>query len=69
MLNNCLADIYLLLIKTKKYYWDVVGLQFRTLRVLWEERNSSFEHRIRGKLWIQGGKSERFRLSMKLQRG
>ncbi len=37
LLNCDLADAYLLLIKTKKYHWDVVGPQFRTLHKLWEE--------------------------------
>lgn len=37
ILNHILADDYLLLIKTKKYHWDVVGPQFRTLHTLWEE--------------------------------
>jgi starvation-inducible DNA-binding protein len=37
ILNTLLADAYLLLIKTKKYHWDVVGPQFRTLHELWEE--------------------------------
>lgn len=37
LLNGDLADLYLLLIKTKKYHWDVVGPQFRTLHKLWEE--------------------------------
>jgi len=38
LLNRDLADFYLLLIKTKKYHWDVVGPQFRTLHELWEEQ-------------------------------
>lgn len=38
ILNNVLADAYLLLIKTKKYHWDVVGPQFRTLHELWQEQ-------------------------------
>ncbi|GAB4540066.1 MAG: Dps family protein [Pleurocapsa sp.] len=38
LLNRSLADLYLLLIKTKKYHWDVVGPQFRTLHMLWEEQ-------------------------------
>jgi starvation-inducible DNA-binding protein len=38
LLNVDLADMYLLLIKTKKYHWDVVGPQFRTLHELWEEQ-------------------------------
>jgi starvation-inducible DNA-binding protein len=37
LLNSDLADSYLLLIKTKKYHWDVVRPQFRTLHLLWEE--------------------------------
>jgi starvation-inducible DNA-binding protein len=37
LLNRDLADQYLLLIKTKKYHWDVIGPQFRTLHTLWEE--------------------------------
>lgn len=37
LLNNDLADAYLLLVKTKKYHWDVVGPQFRSLHQLWEE--------------------------------
>lgn len=37
LLNRNLADQYLLIIKTKKYHWDVVGPQFRTLHTLWEE--------------------------------
>ncbi len=31
LLNRDLADQYLLIIKTKKYHWDVIGPQFRTL--------------------------------------
>jgi starvation-inducible DNA-binding protein len=38
LLNRNLADFYLLLIKTKKYHWDVIGPQFRTLHELWEEQ-------------------------------
>ncbi|MDB9524724.1 DNA starvation/stationary phase protection protein [Oscillatoria sp. CS-180] len=37
ILNKALSDTYLLLIKTKKYHWDVVGPQFRSLHSLWEE--------------------------------
>lgn len=37
LLNQDLSDQYLLLVKTKKYHWDVVGPQFRTLHQLWEE--------------------------------
>lgn len=37
LLNCDLSDAYLLLIKTKKYHWDVVGPQFRSLHQMWEE--------------------------------
>jgi len=38
LLNKDLANSYLLLIKTKKFHWDVVGPQFRSLHELWEEQ-------------------------------
>ena len=38
LLNQDLSDLYLALVKTKKYHWDVVGPQFRTLHQLWEEQ-------------------------------
>ncbi len=38
LLNQDLADAYLLIIKTKKYHWDVVGPAFRTLHTLFEEQ-------------------------------
>ena len=38
LLNRDLSDAYLLLIKTKKFHWDVVGPQFRSLHQLWEEQ-------------------------------
>ncbi len=37
LLNRDLSDAYLLLVKTKKFHWDVVGPQFLTLHKLWEE--------------------------------
>ncbi len=37
LLNRDLADNYLLLVKTKKFHWDIVGPQFLTLHKLWEE--------------------------------
>jgi starvation-inducible DNA-binding protein len=37
LLNQSLADTYLLLVKTKKFHWDVVGPQFMTLHKLWQE--------------------------------
>lgn len=46
LLNQDLADAYLLLVKTKKYHWDVVGPQFRTLHVLWEEQYEKLTENI-----------------------
>jgi starvation-inducible DNA-binding protein len=46
ILNKALADSYLLLIKTKKYHWDVVGPQFRTLHELWEEQYEAITQNI-----------------------
>ncbi|MBD2771593.1 Dps family protein [Iningainema tapete] len=38
LLNQDLADAYLVLVKTKKFHWDVVGPQFRSLHLLWEDQ-------------------------------
>lgn len=38
LLNKDLADAYLVLVKTKKFHWDVIGPQFRSLHQLWEEQ-------------------------------
>ncbi len=38
LLNADLSDTYLLLIKTKKFHWDVTGPQFRSLHTLWDEQ-------------------------------
>lgn len=46
MLNRDLSDAYLLLIKTKKYHWDVVGPQFRSLHTLWEEHYNALTENI-----------------------
>jgi starvation-inducible DNA-binding protein len=46
LLNHDLADMYLLLIKTKKYHWDVVGPQFRSLHQLWEEHYTTLTETI-----------------------
>lgn len=46
LLNKALADSYLLIIKTKKYHWDVVGPQFRTLHELWEEHYEALSMNI-----------------------
>lgn len=46
LLNRDLSDAYLLLIKTKKYHWDVVGPQFRTLHKLWEEQYQALTENI-----------------------
>lgn len=46
LLNADLADAYLLIIKTKKFHWDVVGPQFRTLHTLWEEHYTALAMNI-----------------------
>jgi starvation-inducible DNA-binding protein len=46
LLNQDLANSYLLLIKTKKYHWDVVGPQFRSLHQLWEEQYETLTETI-----------------------
>jgi starvation-inducible DNA-binding protein len=38
LLNRDLSDANLLLIKTKKYHWDVTGPEFRSLHQIWEEQ-------------------------------
>ncbi|MBD0347031.1 MAG: DNA starvation/stationary phase protection protein [Coleofasciculus sp. Co-bin14] len=46
LLNRDVSDAYLLLIKTKKYHWDVVGPQFRSLHELWEEHYNALTQNI-----------------------
>jgi starvation-inducible DNA-binding protein len=46
LLNRDIADAYLLLIKTKKYHWDVVGPQFRSLHKIWEEQYTALTENI-----------------------
>jgi starvation-inducible DNA-binding protein len=46
LLNRDLANSYLLLIKTKKFHWDVVGPQFRSLHQLWEEQYQTLTQTI-----------------------
>jgi len=46
LLNQDLADAYLLLIKTKKYHWDVIGPQFRSLHQLWQEHYETLTENI-----------------------
>lgn len=46
LLNHDLADAYLLVIKTKKYHWDVVGPQFRTLHEMLEEQYQALSENV-----------------------
>lgn len=46
LLNADLSDAYLLIIKTKKYHWDVIGPQFRTLHELWDEHYNAIAMNI-----------------------
>jgi starvation-inducible DNA-binding protein len=38
LLNEALANVSIATIKTKKFHWDVVGPQFRTLHALFDEQ-------------------------------
>jgi starvation-inducible DNA-binding protein len=46
LLNQDLADAYVLLVKTKKFHWDVVGPQFRSLHQIWEEHYQALTETI-----------------------
>lgn len=46
MLNRDISDAYLTLIKTKKFHWDVVGPQFRSLHQIWEEQYTALTENI-----------------------
>ncbi len=46
LLNADLSDSYILIIKTKKYHWDVVGPQFRTLHELWQQHYEAISMNI-----------------------
>lgn len=46
LLNRDVSDTYLVLIKTKKFHWDVVGPQFRSLHQIWEEHYTALTESI-----------------------
>jgi len=46
LLNRNLADVYLLLVKTRKYHWDVVGPQFRSMHELWQEQYEALSQHV-----------------------
>jgi starvation-inducible DNA-binding protein len=46
LLNRDLSDAYLLTIKTKKYHWDVVGPQFKSLHEIWDEQYQTLTQSI-----------------------
>ncbi|BAZ67689.1 MAG: DNA starvation/stationary phase protection protein [Pelatocladus maniniholoensis HA4357-MV3] len=46
LLNQDLSDSYLLVVKTKKFHWDVVGPQFRSLHEIWEEQYEQLTENI-----------------------
>jgi starvation-inducible DNA-binding protein len=46
LLNHDVADVYVLIVKTKKHHWDVVGPQFRTLHLLWEEQYTALSENL-----------------------
>ncbi len=45
-LNCDLSNTYLLLVKTRKYHWDVVGPQFRSLHELWQEQYEALAENV-----------------------
>lgn len=58
LLNHDLADIHLLIIKTKKHHWDVVGPEFRSLHLLWDEQYATLataEDEIAERVRMLGG--------------
>ncbi len=46
LLNHDLADSYLLVVKTKKFHWDVVGPQFISLHELWDKHYEAISTNI-----------------------
>ena len=46
LLNHNLADSYLLVVKTKKFHWDVVGPQFISLHELWDKQYEALSMNI-----------------------
>ncbi len=46
LLNHDLADSYLLVVKTKKFHWDVVGPQFISLHELWDKHYEAISANI-----------------------
>lgn len=46
LLNRDLSNSYLLQLKTKKYHWDVIGPQFRTLHEIFEEQYTALGESI-----------------------
>jgi starvation-inducible DNA-binding protein len=46
LLNHDLADSYLLVVKTKKFHWDVVGPQFLSLHELWDKQYEALSTNI-----------------------
>ncbi|MBF2029817.1 MAG: DNA starvation/stationary phase protection protein [Oscillatoriales cyanobacterium C42_A2020_001] len=46
LLNQDLSNSYLLQLKTKKYHWDVIGPQFRTLHEIFEEQYTALAETI-----------------------
>ena len=46
LLNRTLCNESLLLIKTRKFYWDVVGPQFMTLHKLWDTQYEALSEHV-----------------------
>ncbi len=46
ILNNILADEFVLYTKTRKYHWNVTGMQFKALHEMFEEHYGDLEVKI-----------------------
>src|SRR4249920_56622 len=57
-LNRALSNVSLLVVKTKKSHWDVVGPQFMTLHKLWDDQYETlarFQDEIAERIRTLGG--------------
>ncbi|MBP2831838.1 DNA starvation/stationary phase protection protein [Aquimarina sp. U1-2] len=46
LLNHLLSDEFILYTKTRKYHWNVTGMQFKSLHELFEEQYRALEEQI-----------------------
>ncbi len=67
VLNNVLADEFVLYTKTRKFHWNVTGMQFKSLHEMFEEHYGDLEvkiddvaERIRSLGFLASGSLEEF---------